>query len=77
MEAIWPVRAPGAKDGMRLVLIGLGVLSMALLLWMGLLGLSVLGGRAVPFSFPHVIVAAVAVSIVTHVLATLRTWGRR
>ena len=24
MDAVWPVRAPGARDGMRLVLIGLG-----------------------------------------------------
>ncbi len=76
-DAVWPVRTSGAKDMMRRVLIGLGVLSTALLVWMGFLGLSVLNGKAVPFPYPHLTVAAAAVSIVTHVLATLRTWGRR
>jgi len=76
-EEIWPVRTPGAIDGMRLVLIGLGVLSTALLLWTALLGLSALHGRATLLAHPHVIVTAASVSIVTHVLATLRTWGRR
>jgi hypothetical protein len=70
-EAVWPVRTPGAKDGMRLVLIGLGVLSTALLLW------TALRGQATLLAHPHVIVTAASVSIVTHVVATLRTWGRR
>ena len=76
-EAVWPVRAPGSNDGMRLLLIGLGVLSAALLLWMGLLGLSVLHGNATLTAYWRVSVVAICVSIATHVLATLRTWGRR
>lgn len=77
VNTVWPVRAPGAKDGMRRVMIGMGILSTALLLWTGFLGLSVLGGRAVPATYLHLTLAAAAVSILTHVLATLRTWARR
>ena len=75
--AAWPVRAPGAKDGMRLVLIGLGVLSTALMLLTAGVGLSVLGGKTSPAYFLHLVVVAATVSIATHVLATLWTWARR
>jgi hypothetical protein len=76
-EAVWPVRAPGAKDGMRLVMIGLGVLSTGLLAWSVGAGLSVLSGKAASPAYLHVTLAAATLSIVTHVLATLRTWARR
>ena len=77
LDAVWPVRGPGATDRMRLVMIGLGVLSTALLLWTAGLGLSILSGKAPPAGYVYVSVVAAAVSIVTHVLATLRGWVRR
>ena len=76
-EAVWPVRAPGARDGMRLVMIGLGVLSTALMLLTVGVGLSILGGKSTLAGYLHLTLAAATVSIVTHVLATLRTWARR
>jgi len=76
-DTVWPVRAPGAKDGMRQVMIGMGILSTALLLWTAFLGLSVLNGRAVPAAYLHLTLVAAAVSVLTHVLATVRTWARR
>jgi hypothetical protein len=75
--AVWPVRAPGATDGMRFVLMGLGVLSTALLAWAAGGILSVLNGEATAAGSLRVTLAAAAVSIVTHVVATLRTWARR
>jgi hypothetical protein len=62
---------------MRLVLIGLGVLSTALLLLTAGVGLSVLGGKTSPAYFLHLVVVAATVSVATHVLATLWTWARR
>jgi hypothetical protein len=76
-EAVWPVRAPGTTDRMRLVLIGLGVLSTALLGWLVAIGLSSSKGQAMPAAYLPLTVLAASVSIVTHVLATLRTWARR
>jgi hypothetical protein len=76
-QAVWPVRAPGTVDRMRLVLIGLGVFSTALLAWVVSIGLSALSGQAIPGGYVPLTVAAATVSIVTHVLATLRTWARR
>jgi hypothetical protein len=77
MNTVWPVRAPGAKDGTRLVLIGLGVLSTGLLFLTVGVGLAVLGGKTSPAGFLRLVVVAATVSIVTHVLATLRAWARR
>ncbi len=76
-EQVWPVRVPGTTDRMRLVIIGLGVLSTALLGWMVPIGLSVLNGQAMPAGYVPLTLAGAIVSIVTHVLATLRTWARR
>ncbi len=76
-EQVWPVRAPGTTDRMRLVIIGLGVLSTAFLGWMVSIGLSVLNGQAMPAGYVPLTLAGATVSIVTHVLATLRTWARR
>jgi hypothetical protein len=76
-EAVWPVQAPGTTDRMRLVLIGLGVLSTALLGWLVAIGLSVLSGQAEPAATVSLMLVAASVSIVTHVLATLKTWARR
>jgi len=76
-EAVWPVRVPGMTDRMRLVMIGLGVLSTALLGWMVSIGLSVLNGQAMPASYVPVTLAVATVSIVTHVLTALKTWARR
>ena len=76
-EAVWPVRQPGAKDGMRLVMIGLGALSTALLAWSVGAGLAFLSGKGAPAAYLHVTLGAATLSIVTHVLATLRTWARR
>jgi hypothetical protein len=38
-EEPWPVRPPGATDGMRRIVIGLGLFSVALLIWTGVVGL--------------------------------------
>ncbi len=76
VESIWPVRPPIARDGMRIVLAALGVLSIVLLLWTIVAGFSVMRGTAAPASFGILVLAAAAVSIVTHALATLRVWAR-
>lgn len=72
---VWPVRGPGARDGMRLVLIGLGALSTALMLLA--VGVGLLGGATSPSGYQRFVLAAVTVSVLTHVLATLRTWAGR
>jgi hypothetical protein len=77
LETVWPVRTPGARETMRGVMIGLGVLSTALLSWTAVLGLSVLSGKASPASLGQAALVAATVSIITHVLAMLRTWARR
>lgn len=77
MDAIWPVRAPGARDGMRLVLIGLGSASIILMLLTVGVGLAVLRGEWSPAGYLRLVSVAAAISIATHVLATLRTWARR
>ncbi len=77
VDTVWPVRVPGTKDGMRLVLIGLGALSTALMILTAAFGLSVLGGRTSAAGYLRLVLVAVAVSVVTHVVATLRTWAGR
>jgi len=77
VDAVWPVRAPGAMDGMRLVMIGLGVLSIVLMLLTAGIGLSVLSGKSAPAGYAHLVLGAATVSVLTHVLAALRTWARR
>src|SRR5574341_47585 len=66
-EVAWPVRAPGATDGMRWVLIGLGVLSVVLLTWTAAHGLAVVFGKASPGRLMSATFVATVVSIVTHV----------
>ncbi len=77
VDTVWPVRAPGTKDGMRLVLIGLGALSTALMLVTVGVGLSVLSGKTSPAGYLRLVLVAATVSVVTHGLATLRTWAGR
>jgi hypothetical protein len=62
---------------MRLVLIGLGTFSAVLMLLAGGVVLSLLGGRTGPAGYLHLMLAAVTISAVTHLLATLRTWAGR
>jgi hypothetical protein len=76
-ETVWPVRTPGMPDGLRLVVIGLGVLSSILLGWLVTIGVLVLSGRADPAASVPLVLVASGVSIVTHVLATLKAWARR
>jgi hypothetical protein len=76
-EAMWPVRAPGATDGMRLVMLGLGVTSTALMLVTVAVGLTAQSGKGFPIGYLRLILVAGTLSIVTHVLAVLRTWARR
>jgi hypothetical protein len=76
-EAVWPVRAPGMTDRLRIVLIGLGVLSTVLLGWLATMGLSVLSGRVQPAATVPLALVAASVSIVTHILTTLKMWARR
>jgi len=77
MGAVWPVRASGARDGMRLALIGLGAASIILMLLTVGVGLAVLRGKWSPAGYLHLVSVVAAISIATHVLATLRTWARR
>jgi hypothetical protein len=58
-------------------LIGLSVLSAALLIWAAALGLTARGGGGMPEDFWIIAAIAATVSIVTHVLAFLRIWARR
>ncbi len=76
VETVWPVRSPTAPDGMRVLIIALGVLSVLLLCAavFAFAGLRGPGGPGIPWG---VMAAAAAVSIATHVLATLRLWARR
>jgi hypothetical protein len=62
---------------MRLVLIGLGALSIILMLLTVGVGLAVLHGKRSPAGYLHLVWVAATVSIATHVLATLRAWARR
>ncbi len=73
----WPVRPPTARDGMRIVVMALGVVSIVLLVWTAAIWLSLMRGTAAPANFVVVASAAAVVSIVTHALATLRVWARR
>jgi hypothetical protein len=77
MEAVWPVRPPGARDGMRLVLIGLGAVSIVLMLLTVGVGFAVLRGESRHAGYLHLVWVAAMASIATHVLATLRAWARR
>jgi hypothetical protein len=69
--------APGDTDGPRLLLIGLSVVSVALLIWAAALGLMARGGGGMPERFWIIAAIAAIVSIVTHVLAFLRIRARR
>jgi hypothetical protein len=62
---------------MRLVLIWLGVLSAMLMLLTVGIGFRVLLGKVGPADYLHLVLAAGTMSVVTHVLATLRTWAGR
>jgi hypothetical protein len=62
---------------MRLLMLGLGVASTLLMLFTLGIGLAVLSGRSAPAGSVWLLLAAAAVSVATHVLATLRTWARR
>jgi hypothetical protein len=72
----WPVRHPGETDAMRRIMIGLGLMSIALLVWTGMVGLLVLRGTAMPAHLLTITLVAATVSAATLVLATLRAWAR-
>ncbi len=76
-ETVWPVRQPGTIDGLRLLLGGLTVLSLGLLGWSLALGVAVLSGHAEAGGLAPVAIAAASFSIVTHLLAALKTWAGR
>jgi len=74
---VWPVRSPGAEDGPRVFLLVLSTLSVALLIWAAVLGVTAQGSARIPGSFWIVAAIGVAVSIMSHILALLRIWARR
>ena len=76
-DVVWPVRPPGARDGMRIVMIGLGVLSILLLGWIGLLGLSSLSAQAPTSGYVYATLGVAGLSVFTHILTTLWVWARR
>jgi hypothetical protein len=73
----WPVRLPGESDTMRRIMMGLGLLSVGLLVWTGMVGLWVVRGTATPTRLLAVTLVAAVVSTATHVLAMLRAWAGR
>ncbi|MBI4537459.1 MAG: hypothetical protein HY712_05830 [candidate division NC10 bacterium] len=77
LEAVWPVRHPGAVDGFRLLVTGLTALSVGLLAWSILLGVAVLGGHGNAKGFIWVALMAASFSMATHLLAALKTWAGR
>lgn len=76
-ESVWPVRAPGAPDVQRAVLIVLGALSIAGLGVAVLFSLAALSGMVASTSSWVIILLAGGLSLVTHLLALLRLWARR
>jgi len=76
-DSVWPVRPPGAADGQRMLLLAVGGLSVVLLGLAVSLGLSALGGTALPTGYLAVTLIAGALSLVTHLLTLLRLWVRR
>jgi hypothetical protein len=77
LDTVWPVRQPGSVDGLRRLLGGLTVLSLGLLGWSLALGVAVLGGHADAGRLAPVAVAAASFSMVTHLLAALKSWAGR
>jgi hypothetical protein len=58
-------------------MLGLGVTSTALMLVTVAVGLTAQSGKGFPIGYLRLILVAGTLSIVTHVLAVLRTWARR
>jgi hypothetical protein len=77
LDAVWPVRGPGAPDGLRILVTGLTLLSLVLLGLTIVLGLAVAGGHAGFTRFPLLAVVAASISMATHILARLVAWAGR
>ena len=77
VDTLWAVRPPTARDGMRFVVIALGVASIILQVWTAVVGLFLMRGTVAPVTFVVVALTAAVVSILTHALATLRVWAQR
>lgn len=76
-DSVWPVRPPGDADVERFLLLTLGGLSAMLLALTVLLGLSALGGGAIPTAYLAVTLIAGTLSLVVHLLTLRRLWVRR
>jgi len=76
-ESVWPVRSPGSMDGQRVLLLVLGALSIMLLGWVSILGVSAMSEMRISTGLAIVAIAAGLVSFATHVLALLRLWVGR
>ena len=76
-EGAWPVRATGAVDGSRILLILMGGLSVVLLGLVAILSATVFRDATVPSGYRTVLVIAGIVSLLTHILTLLRIWVRR
>jgi hypothetical protein len=76
VDAVWQVCSLGDTDGPRVLLVGLSLLSVVLMIWAAVLGLTVRGGGTKE-GFWIIAALAATVSIVTLVLALLRIWARR
>jgi hypothetical protein len=77
LKAVWPVRHPGAVDGLRVLIRGLTILSLGLLGWSLTLGVAALGGYTDIRGLALAAVAAASVSMVTHLLTALKAWAGR
>ncbi len=72
-EKVWPVRAPGTPDRMRVGLIALVVVSIALLLW----GVFVVAAGLQEEVTRVGVGAILCVAIITQLLSLVRIWARR
>ena len=74
--AVWPVRAPGAPDPLRLVTIGMALLAIGFLAVV-VFGALVTRTKELPGWLLGVAAAAIGLSISGHVIGLIYAWTRR
>jgi hypothetical protein len=74
--AVWPVRAPGAPDSLRLATIGMALLAIGFLAVV-IFGALVTGTKELPGWLLGVAAVATGLSISGHVVGLIYAWTRR